>query len=261
MIITLLSDLGQKDAYIAIAKSIIIQQFPDAIIIDISHEATPLDTLQAAYLWKTTTPFFSEKSYHLSLTDVLMSLPNDVLIYTKGNLTFLAIDNGLLTSFSNENEFLIGKKVAATFSEYVAICCDYIDKIDKKSTADYFIKKAPKKISYFPKIINNESSIECVVIHIDNYENVITNLTKESFELIQNNRNYVIRLLRSEEIRKIYNSYSEVDSNQDIIAYFNEFGYLQLSLRDKSSQSASLLGLQLYKKASKINSGIIIHFE
>jgi len=64
-IITLTSDWGLKDHYMASVKGAIIKKLPDAQIIDISHNIPPFDTEQAAFVIRNAYPDFPEGTIHI----------------------------------------------------------------------------------------------------------------------------------------------------------------------------------------------------
>ena len=54
MLITLTSDMGLKDYYVASVKGTIFSQLPDAKIVDVSHNIPPFDIVHAAFVIKNT---------------------------------------------------------------------------------------------------------------------------------------------------------------------------------------------------------------
>ena len=57
-IITLTTDMGLKDHYVAVVKGAILSQHPEAIIVDVSHGIKPFDNAQAAYVLRNAFPAF-----------------------------------------------------------------------------------------------------------------------------------------------------------------------------------------------------------
>ena len=54
MLITLTSDMGLKDYYVAAVKGAIYNQLPDVKIVDISHDIPPFDIVHASFVLKNT---------------------------------------------------------------------------------------------------------------------------------------------------------------------------------------------------------------
>src|SRR5438270_7547760 len=64
-LITLTSDLGTKDNYVALVKASILQHIPGASVIDISHEIEKFNLMQAAYIFGNAYSYFPEGAIHL----------------------------------------------------------------------------------------------------------------------------------------------------------------------------------------------------
>jgi len=88
--------------------------------------------------------------------------------------------------------------------------------------------------------------IESQIIFIDNFENVVVNLTKEEFEEIRQNRKFRIVLMRNSEfIEKISDHYASVQPGENL-AWFNSAGYLEIAIN--KGNMAGLFGLQGYNE-------------
>lgn len=264
MIITLTSDLGRNSPYIGIAEAIISERLPQARLVHISHTLTPFKVLENAYFLKCTVGQYPAATYHVMLSDLVMDLPASILACKHGDNHYLGVDNGILTAgFSaTSNAFFLYSKVSATFREWMIQLCDAIHSLVEIPLTDnpHFLEYMPKKLYEFPKVVWRESELECVVIAIDNYGNCITNLDQNEFQMIQRGRKYKIKFLRNEAIDNISDRYMASDYG-GIAAYFNEFGFLQISMKDKNSNSASMLGLTTFHGESLINNSIHIYFE
>ena len=88
-----------------------------------------------------------------------------------------------------------------------------------------------------------DNTIEGIVIHIDSYENLVTNITKEMFERERRGRKFKILIKGSiYTIDKISDTYLDVDK-ADFVAIFGSHGYLELALNN--GKLASLCGIEL----------------
>lgn len=68
-IITLTTDFGLTDAYVAAMKGVILGINPEASIIDICHLIKPMNIPQAAFVLSTAYPFFPRKTIHVVVVD------------------------------------------------------------------------------------------------------------------------------------------------------------------------------------------------
>jgi len=90
--------------------------------------------------------------------------------------------------------------------------------------------------------VARDNTIEGVVIHIDSYENLITNISKEMFERERRGRDFTIMVKGNlYTIDKISDSYLDV-REVDLVAIFGSHGYLELAL--SRAKLASLCGIE-----------------
>ena len=88
-----------------------------------------------------------------------------------------------------------------------------------------------------------DDSIEGIVIHIDSYGNLITNITREDFVNARRGRDFTI-MVKGDlyTVDEISDSYLDVDV-VDLVAIFGTHGYLELALN--KAKLASLCGIEL----------------
>ena len=89
-------------------------------------------------------------------------------------------------------------------------------------------------------------SIEGQIIFIDNFENVIINITKEQFETQRANRRFRIETRRNDHIETLSETYSDVAEGEKL-ALFNAAGYLEIAI-NKGNAAGLLFGLMGYKE-------------
>ena len=100
----------------------------------------------------------------------------------------------------------------------------------------------------------NGNEINCEVLHIDHYENVVLNIKKDEFNTIRQNRNFTLHFAQIEDISEISNNYADVRPGIKLCR-FNSAGYLEVCVN--RGNAASLFGL----KVGGRNNGIKIIFE
>jgi S-adenosylmethionine hydrolase len=123
------------------------------------------------------------------------------------------------------------------------------------------------RLPFTPSVNNDKKTITGKVIYIDNYENVITNISEEFFVEIGQGRSFIIQV-RNNEIKQVVRSYAEVirfdiDKNKRMeggkeLALFNSLGLLELAIYKSNPQhtggASSLFGLQYLDV-------VYVHFE
>ena len=95
-IITLTTDFGTRDAYVASMKGVILAINPDASIVDLSHQIRPQDVAQAAFVLGTVYNYFPADTIHV-VVDPGVGTSREALLLTAPQGLFLAPNNGVLT--------------------------------------------------------------------------------------------------------------------------------------------------------------------
>jgi len=246
-LITLTSDWGIKDHYLAVIKGTILSQLPEVKIIDISHDINKFDILQASFILKNCFSFFPEGSIHIIgiNTTASISEPHTMVLY-RGHY-FIAADNGIFSLLFDEKPTLIIELSLIQDSDYFTF-----------SERDVFIKAAVMiargskaeelgivKNSFNDKItlspIIEPDSIKGTVIFVDSYENVFVNITEKIFKEHGRGRTYTISF-RYHEITEITESYADVKEGE-ITALFSTTGYLEIT--QNKGYVSSLLDLKV----------------
>ena len=96
-IITLLTDFGTADHYVAAMKGVILGICPDARLIDISHEVTPYGIAEGAYLLAQAWDCFPKGTIHLAVVDPGVGSDRRAIAVESRRHRFVAPDNGLLS--------------------------------------------------------------------------------------------------------------------------------------------------------------------
>lgn len=96
-IITLTTDFGLGDGYVAAMKGIILQICPGATLVDISHDIPPQDVLHGAFVLNTATGYFPPGSVHLAVVDPGVGTSRHPILLVTPHGSYVAPDNGLLT--------------------------------------------------------------------------------------------------------------------------------------------------------------------
>ncbi|MEO8505025.1 MAG: SAM-dependent chlorinase/fluorinase [Acidobacteriota bacterium] len=95
-ILTLLTDFGTRDYYVAAVRGTILRLAPGAHIVDLSHDIEPGDLEAAAFLLAAAAPAFPPRTLHLAVVDPGVGSARRMLCLETSEATFLAPDNGLL---------------------------------------------------------------------------------------------------------------------------------------------------------------------
>jgi len=246
-IVTLTSDIGQHDFLAGAIKGKLLQVSEAFTIIDITHYLSPFNYPQAAYVCRNAIKNFPAGTFHMVLVNLFDEKPEHLLLAQHNGHYIGCADNGLLTMILEE----IPQKVVALSLEKTeqknTLYCTTIfakafDSISKGKTME---EVGDGSISIQVKnplrsLLGN-NWVEGQIIFIDNFENVIVNITKEEFEEQRKGRSFKIVFKRDEIIDKISETYADVTEGEKL-ALFNSAGYLEIAIN--KGNAAGLFGLQ-----------------
>lgn len=243
-VITLLSDFGTEDHYIAALKAKLITNAPkDTLIFDITHQIPKFNIIHAAYTINSIYRDFPEKTIHILGVNNLDSALNKHLIAEIDNHYFIGSDNGLLSligTISPTKLIEIRTEKESTFPEkdfYVNAALSILknDDWDQIGTEINQIKDfKAKEISF------TDNAVFGSVIHSDSYGNLITNIEKGVFETLKNTREYTLKI-SFETISRVSNTYSDVEGGE-LVVFFNNRNLLEIAIN--KGNASQLLGLR-----------------
>jgi S-adenosylmethionine hydrolase len=96
-IITILTDFGQRDAYVAAMKGAILELVPNANIIDIAHDLTRYNIIQAAFILLNASQYFPINTIHLVVVDPGVGTERRRIIVQGNRSYYVGPDNGVLS--------------------------------------------------------------------------------------------------------------------------------------------------------------------
>lgn len=255
-IITLTSDIGTKDYLPGAVKGRLLSINASFVISDISHNIAPFNYNEAVYIVRNSFAAYPLHSWHLLLINLFDTANSRLLLaYHEGHY-FACADNGLLpmifdrmpeqtvylpTSTNNDGNVL----------SWVSRVGNAIQAVEKGISfnelgeeADHLLEK------HSLKPITTDDYIEGRIIYIDNYENVIVNISQKQFDSVRGGRKFTIIFKGDESITRLSASYADVPEGSKL-AFFNTAGYLEIAVN--KGNAAGLFGLQPFN--SNANSG------
>ncbi len=98
-LLTLLTDFGTADYYVAAVKGVVLSLAPHARLVDLGHDVAPGDVAGAAFLLAAAAPLYPPGTVHLAIVDPGVGSARRILLVEHERARYLAPDNGLLTPF------------------------------------------------------------------------------------------------------------------------------------------------------------------
>ena len=97
-IITLTTDFGLQDPYVAVMKGAILTINPAARLVDVSHAIRPQAIEQAVFVLAAAWPYFPPDAIHVAVVDPAVGSPRQALALRTVSATFVGPDNGVLSA-------------------------------------------------------------------------------------------------------------------------------------------------------------------
>lgn len=96
-VVTLLTDFGTVDGYVAAMKGVILGINPSAVLVDVTHEVAPHDIRDGAFVLYTALRYFPHRTVHMAVVDPGVGTARAGIILDTGDAIFVAPDNGILS--------------------------------------------------------------------------------------------------------------------------------------------------------------------
>ncbi|HQV99441.1 MAG TPA: SAM-dependent chlorinase/fluorinase [Bacteroidia bacterium] len=248
-ILTLTTDWGVCDPYVACFKGSLMMRNSSLQVIDISHEITHFDILTAAYIIKTTYDKFPKGSIHyIGLTGPENhDIEYPFLIVESDGYYFLGFDSGIFSLVLDEkpkNVFYLDARQHEDRKKVEELVLDTLVSLGKGiNPSKLGTEQQGVLTSYFAVPTTDANTIRGSIIYVDSFGNAIMNVTKDFFEKEHKNRPFSIYMRKSNyTISKISKSYEDTE-NGEIVAFFNTNGYLEIALN--RGNASGLLGLKV----------------
>ena len=246
-IVTLTTDFGHKDFSVSVIKGALIQQISNVTIIDISHEISPYNPSETAYILKNAFRSFPNGSIHIIGLESEWTPENSHLVMEFEEHYFISSDNGVLSLIKEDLnaskivEINIHKKVISTFP-VLDVFINVAAHIARKGKLEVIGKSITdiKELTNIKPVINKDKNqILGSVIYIDNYGNLVTSIKESLFYEVGKSRSFTI-FARSIKFKNIYKSYSQAidfnlpkgkrEEDGKKIALLNTAGHLELAV-------------------------------
>ncbi len=263
--VTLTTDFGEKDHYVGAVKGAIYSEMDTIKIVDISHSISPFHITEAAYIIQNAYRSFPPGTIHIIGIDSELNPENRHIAVLLDGHYFVCANNGIISMLASEInpekivEINIHDRVETNFpvlDVFVKVACH----LARGGTLEVIGKTITeiKQLTGIKPVINAEGNqMIGNVIYIDNYGNVVSNITKDIFDKIGKGRDFKITA-RTANFSTVHNNYSDA-INFDIsadrreedgkkLALWNSSNYLELAIYKSNPKTvgsaSSLFGLE-----------------
>ena len=243
-IITLLSDFGTRDPYVASVKGVILGINPRVVLVDITHEIDPHHVEQGAFVLANAFSCFPPKTIHVVVVDPgVGSLRKTILLVTK-DYFFLGPDNGLLTLAARRGDVkqayelvrpeFFRSTISHTFHgrDILAPVAGHLSRGMRPEAVGPELERWVELDVGRPTI--QGTTLIGKIVHVDVYGNLISNIPEEKLRSFVGNSSFLI-LVRNLKIRGMKQGYWEAKGGQPL-ALIGGGGYLEISVREGNAE-------------------------
>jgi len=252
-IITLITDFGARDAFVGMMKGVIAGICPDANVIDITHEVTPHDVRQGAFLLATSCFYFPEGAVHIAVVDPGVGTERRPIAAKAGKFTFVGPDNGLLAlalsrlgpaevvEIANPSVMLPSAGTTFHGRDVFAPAAAHLAEGMPLAQLGPAVDRIEPLAFCEPKVQAGEE-IAGEVVHVDRFGNAVTNipspLVAECFG--PEGGGTEVRAGEPTEVFPLKKTFADV-AEGEAVAYAGSAGYLELAVNRGSAARAFAL--------------------
>lgn len=240
-IVTLLSDFGNRDQYVAEMKGTILSLCPSAVIVDTTHEVEKFNIRMGALALAAAARYFPEGTIHVAVVDPGVGGARRDLLIESNHFIFLGPDNGILipaasqdgmkAAYSVKNPEFMRNPVSSTFHGR-----DVFAYVAGRIAAGAELHRVGPRISdpvaaAFPQAVASAGKIVCEVLATDSFGNIVTTAREGDLEVagIETGASIKMRCLGRVfglEVRRTYSDSAEGSG----LLLVGSHGFLEIAL-------------------------------
>ncbi len=246
-VITLTTDFGTQDAYVGAMKGVILSITPDVHLVDVTHEIPPQDVWRGAYVMDTATRYFPPQSIHVGVVDPGVGTERYAIVVRTDRAYYVAPDNGLLTPVLQREHALEAVKldnptywrhpVSRTFHgrDIFAPVAAYLARgVPLTALGSRIDPETLIRLSWPTPRVLEDGSIEGIVVHIDRFGNIVTNIPAH---LLQSSEGEWHFRVNGRTLQGLKQAYGEVNVGQPL-ALIGSNDTVEFSLREGNAAQA-----------------------
>jgi hypothetical protein len=246
-VITLTTDFGLRDPYVAEMKAVILGICANATIVDITHEIEKFNIRMGAYILASASPYFPKGTIHLVVVDPGVGTKRQpILIQTKHGY-FVGPDNGVLALAANSqgiehiykmsNRKLMLPKISSAFHGRDIFAPSVAYLANGTQPEEFGPEIHESVMPRFAKIIRRKDMLIGEVMHVDGFGNIVTNFGEKEVELMKIKHIANVKLRNARLKLKFCKAYADVES-QKPLALVGSHNFLEISINQGNAAEA-----------------------
>jgi len=238
-VVTLLTDFGSNDSYVAEMKAVLLSAVPACTVVDISHEVPPGDRRAARYLLGRTWHRFPAGTVHVAVVDPEVGTARRALAAQAHGHCFVAPDNGLLSPIldgATVVELAIPPDASTTFHGRDVFAPAAARLVMGEALSDLGPVAADAVFTPLPAPQQDAGGVRGEVVYIDRFGTLISNIPGAAFA-----RSTGV-VVGGEFTALPGRTFRDVEQGA-LVAFVGSGGTVEIAARDRSAAQATGVGL------------------
>jgi S-adenosyl-L-methionine hydrolase (adenosine-forming) len=238
-IVSLTTDFGLKDPYVAEMKAAILGICPDAVLVDVTHGVDKFNVRAGAFMLASAAPYFPRGSVHVAVVDPCVGTHRQPIIIETETAFFVGPDNGLLILAAEsaglkqmvriESKRLMLQHVSSTFHGR-DIFAPAAAHLANGASLEEFGPKITKVVKpEFTEVAHTKGTLVGEVLHVDDFGNIITNIHAKDISSFRENLIQVEVASHACNHMRLTTTYADAKL-QEPIAIIGSHNYLEIAL-------------------------------
>ena len=245
--ITLLTDYGIKDSYVAEMKGAILKILPEATLVDVSHDVGNYSIEEGAFHMARSVPYFPDGTVHVGVVDPTVGSERGAIIIKARGAYLVGPDNGLLAPAAErlgvENVYRISKRDLLpeklsdvfdgrdTFGPTGALLAKGVDPLAIGDEVEDYIRLPMYECRVEGGVV------EATVIHVDGFGNLVTNVTYDDLEGmgVSEGSRFKVEISGEEHVLPYVRRFSAVPEG-DLLILVAGGGYMEFAVNQGSAE-------------------------
>lgn len=266
-IISLTTDFGLRDPYVAEMKAVILRICTEARIVDISHEIKKYDVGMGAFALACAVPYFPEGTVHVAVVDPGVGSDRQPIIIQTPKGYYVGPDNGVLALAARNdggpesihkiaNPKLILPQVSRTFHRREIFAPVAAHLANGTPSAEFGPRISKINNPAFARAAKKGGALVGEVIYTDDFGNIITNLNPKDIQIARTQPTINIKIKKAQLSLKLCKTYTEVPPHKPL-ALIGSHNFLEISLNQDNAaktyktKTGDKITIQLPQKTGK----------
>jgi hypothetical protein len=245
-LISLLTDFGVKDSFVAEMKAVIFSICPDANVIDITHEVERFNIRMGAFLLASAVPYFPAGTIHVAVVDPGVGGERRPVLVETARSLYVGPDNGLLIPAASResirhvyeltNRSLMREIVSSTFHGRDIFAPVAAHLASGTPPAEVGEEITDYVRAHSPESTFDRRGIQCEVLHVDNFGNIIINITEQQVKKLSSTRKHNVIFHRKRIPVRLVRTYADL-RGKEFGLLLGSHGFLEIACREASAAS------------------------